>query len=233
MEKSVHRHTWITRITRILEYRESAGPSNSNESFCPVATAPPRQYDPDYARAIYARRRPEEWIGGRPRVIFLRTLVQSNETNRADCHVMVRRRYVNAAALNALPFLPCSAGSGPAPERTAGNRLACVGLMWSTMNSVDCRLGGKGRDNSSYGLDASPRRSNDYNVSRGSGQASRRAFSIARLDADHPVLPRLSRHPPDVSRHSGRYSRGSGRPGVLRRRPSAGYTSQGLCPRRV
>jgi hypothetical protein len=90
---------------------------------------PPRQYDPDYARAIYARRRPEEWIGGRPRVIFLRTLVQSNETNRADCHVMVRRRYVNAAALNALPFLPCSAGSGPALETVPGNRLACVGLM--------------------------------------------------------------------------------------------------------
>src|SRR6266404_3774437 len=50
---------------------------------------PPRQYDPDYARAIYARLRPEEWIGGRPRVVLLRTLVQLNETNRADCHVMV------------------------------------------------------------------------------------------------------------------------------------------------
>jgi hypothetical protein len=34
-------------------------------------------------------------------VILLRTLVQSNETNRADRHVMVRRRHVNAAALNA------------------------------------------------------------------------------------------------------------------------------------
>jgi hypothetical protein len=55
-------------------------------------------------RAVLAeirRRRPEEWIGGRPRVILLRTLVQSNETDRADCHVMVRRRHVNAAALNA------------------------------------------------------------------------------------------------------------------------------------
>jgi hypothetical protein len=34
-------------------------------------------------------------------VILLRTLVQSNETDRADCHVMVRGRHVNAAALNA------------------------------------------------------------------------------------------------------------------------------------
>src|SRR5882724_11872238 len=90
----------VTSITRILHYCEAAGLFNSNESFCPVATAP-RQQDPDYARAIYARRRPEERIGGRPRVILLRTLVQSNETNRADCHVMVRRCHVNAAALNA------------------------------------------------------------------------------------------------------------------------------------
>ena len=66
MEKSAHRHAWIASITRILHYCEAAGLFNSNESFCPVATAP-RQYDPDYARAIYARRRPEEWIGGRPR----------------------------------------------------------------------------------------------------------------------------------------------------------------------
>jgi hypothetical protein len=85
MEKSVHRHTWITRITRILHYCESAGLFNGNEA-----------------------------------------------------------------------------------ER-------------------------QGRDNSSYGHDASLRRSNDHNVSRGSGQASWNAFSIARLDADHPVPPRLSR----------------------------------------
>src|SRR5207237_3414036 len=40
MEKSVHRHTWIASITRILHYCEAAGPFNSNESFCPVATPP-------------------------------------------------------------------------------------------------------------------------------------------------------------------------------------------------
>jgi hypothetical protein len=34
-------------------------------------------------------------------VMLLRTLVQSNETDRADCHVMVRGRHVNVAALNA------------------------------------------------------------------------------------------------------------------------------------
>src|SRR6266446_2581815 len=56
------------------------------------------------------------------------------------------------------------------------------------------QVGRQGRDNSSNGLDASPRRSNDHNVSRGSGQASRRAFSIARLDADHPVPPLPSRY---------------------------------------
>ena len=89
MEKSAHRHTWIASITRILHYCEAAGLFNSNESFCPVATAS-RQYDSDYARAVYARRRSKEWIGGRPRVILLRTLVQSNETDRADCHVMVQ-----------------------------------------------------------------------------------------------------------------------------------------------
>ena len=115
MEKSVHRHTWITRITRILHYCEAAGLFNSNESFCPVATAP-RHHDPDYARAVHARRRPEEWIGGRPRVILLRTLVQSNETDRADRHVMVRRRHVNAAAFNARAISSVlgrkSAGSG-------------------------------------------------------------------------------------------------------------------------
>jgi hypothetical protein len=100
MEKSAHRHTWIASITRILHYCEAAGLFDSNESFCPVAAAP-RQYDTGDARAVYARRRPEEWIGGRPRVILLGTLVQSNETDRADCHVMVRGRHVNAAALNA------------------------------------------------------------------------------------------------------------------------------------
>src|ERR1700738_1836295 len=50
----------------------------------------------------------------------------------------------------------------------------------------------QGRDNSSKGLNASPRRSNDHNVSRGFCQVYRRAFSIARLDADHPV-PALSK----------------------------------------
>ena len=100
MEKSAHRHTWIASITRILHNCEAAGLFNSNESFCPVATAP-RQYDSDYARAVHARRRSKEWIGGRPRVMLARALVQSNETDRADCHVMVRRRHVDAAALNA------------------------------------------------------------------------------------------------------------------------------------
>ena len=100
MEKSAHRHTWIASITRILHYCEAAGLFDSSESACPVATAA-RQDDADYARAVYARRRPEEWIGGRPGVMFLGTLVQSNETDRADCHMMVRRRHVNAAALNA------------------------------------------------------------------------------------------------------------------------------------
>src|SRR6202040_3403091 len=55
---------------------------DSNEPSCPVATAP-RQYDSDYARAIYARRRPEEWIGGRPRVVLPWTFVPLNETDRA------------------------------------------------------------------------------------------------------------------------------------------------------
>src|SRR6202022_1912825 len=90
----------IASITRILHYCEAAGLFDRNESVCPVAPAP-RQYDSDDARAIYARRRPEEGIGGRPRVVFLPTLVQSNETDRADCHVMVWRRHVNATALNA------------------------------------------------------------------------------------------------------------------------------------
>ena len=71
MEKGAHRHTWIASITRILHYCEAAGLFDRNESVCPVATAP-RQYDSDDARAIYARRRPEEGIGGRPRVILLR-----------------------------------------------------------------------------------------------------------------------------------------------------------------
>jgi hypothetical protein len=75
MEKSVRRHTWIASITRILHYCEAAGLFDSNEPFCPVATSP-GQYDSDYARAIYARRRPKEWIGRRPRMILLRTLVQ-------------------------------------------------------------------------------------------------------------------------------------------------------------
>ena len=71
MEKSAHRHTWIASVTRILHYCEAAGLFDSNESFCPVAAAP-RQYDTGDARAVYARRRPEERIGGRPRVMFLR-----------------------------------------------------------------------------------------------------------------------------------------------------------------
>ena len=78
IEESARRHTWIACITRILHYCEAAGLFDRNESVCPVATAP-RQYDSDDARAIYARRRPEEGIRGRPRVILLRTLVQSNE----------------------------------------------------------------------------------------------------------------------------------------------------------
>jgi len=44
MEKSAHWHTWIASITRILHYCEAAGLFDSNESLCPVATAP-RQYD--------------------------------------------------------------------------------------------------------------------------------------------------------------------------------------------
>src|ERR1700730_16415558 len=57
----------------------------------------------------------------------------------------------------------------------------------------ECSLqaGWQGRDNSFKGLDASPRSSNDHNVS-GFCQASRRAFSIARLDAYHQV-PALSK----------------------------------------
>src|ERR1700730_4729264 len=57
----------------------------------------------------------------------------------------------------------------------------------------------QGRDNSSKGLDASPRRSNYHNVSRGFCQASRKVFSIAGLDTDHlvpplsePTFPRMS-----------------------------------------
>ena len=96
IEKSAPRHTWIASITRILHYCEAAGLFDSNEPSCPVTTAA-RQYDSDYARAVYARR-PEEWVGGRPSVMFLGTLVQSNEADRADCHMMVRRRHVNAPA---------------------------------------------------------------------------------------------------------------------------------------
>jgi hypothetical protein len=54
------------------------------------------------------------------------------------------------------------------------------------------QVGRQGGDNSSKGLDASPRSSNDHNVSWGSCQASRTAFSIARLGSDHPV-PALSK----------------------------------------
>src|SRR6202022_2672939 len=100
IEESARWHTWVASITRILHYCEAASLFDSNEPLCPVATAA-GQYDSHYTRAIYARGRPEEWIGGRPRVVLLRILVQSNETDRADRHVMVRRRHVNAAALNA------------------------------------------------------------------------------------------------------------------------------------
>src|SRR6202030_563417 len=53
------------------------------------------------------------------------------------------------------------------------------------------QAGRQGRDNSFKGLDASSRSSNDHNVS-GFCQIYRRAFSIARLDAYHPV-PALSK----------------------------------------
>src|ERR1700730_2551684 len=55
----------------------------------------------------------------------------------------------------------------------------------------------------SKGLNASPRSSNDHDVSRGFCRAYRSAFSIARLDADHPVPPLLSLHSPNVSRSFG------------------------------
>src|SRR5271165_6708484 len=101
--------SWRRALIGILGSRASPGSCTiARPPACSIAMSPfvpslppPRQYDSDDARAIYARRRPEEGIGGRPRVILLRTLVQSNETDRADCHVMVRRRHVNAAALNA------------------------------------------------------------------------------------------------------------------------------------
>lgn len=63
------------------------------------------------------------------------------------------------------------------------------------------QAGRQGRDDSFKGLNASSRSSNDHNVS-GFCQIYRRAFSIARLDAYHPVPVFLSRHSPDVSRHS-------------------------------
>ena len=196
MEESARRHTWIASITRILHYCEAAGLFDSCESSCPVVTAA-RQYDADYARAVYARRRPEEWIGGRPHVILLRTLVQSNETDRADCHVMVRRRHVNAAALNARAissvFGRKSAGSGKDGRKEARMRRADV----KHDEERGLQVERQGRDNFSKGLDASPRSSDDHNVSLGFCQASRRAFSIARLDADHPVAPPLSRHSRD------------------------------------
>ena len=53
------------------------------------------------------------------------------------------------------------------------------------------QAGRQGRDNSFKGLDASSRSPNDHNVS-GFCQIYRRAFSIARLDAYHPV-PALSK----------------------------------------
>ena len=128
MAKSAQRHTWIASITRILHYCEAAGLFDSNEPSCPVTTAA-RQYDSDHARAVYARRRPEEWIGGRPGVMFLGTLVQSNETDRADCHMMVRRRHVNAPALNTYAISSVLGRKWAGSGKHVRNRLACVGLM--------------------------------------------------------------------------------------------------------
>src|ERR1700738_1121352 len=53
------------------------------------------------------------------------------------------------------------------------------------------QAGRQGRDNSFKGLNASSRSSNDHNVS-GFCQIYRRAFSIARPDADH-LVPALSK----------------------------------------
>jgi hypothetical protein len=101
-------------------------------------------------------------------VILLRTLVQSNETDRADCHVMVRRRHVNAAALNAYAISSVLgrkwAGSGKHGRKQA--RMCRADVKHDEERGL--QVGRQGGDNSSKGLDASPRSSNDHNVSRGS-----------------------------------------------------------------
>jgi hypothetical protein len=55
------------------------------------------------------------------------------------------------------------------------------------------QAGRQNRDNILKGLDASPRGSNDHNVSRTILQPCGRAFSIPRLDVDHPI-PLLATH---------------------------------------
>jgi hypothetical protein len=192
-EESARRHTWILSLIRILHYCEAAGLFDCNKPFCPVATAS-RQYDSDDACAIYTRRRPEEWIGGRPRVTLLRTLVQPNEIDRADCHVMVRRRHVNAAALNARAVSSVLGRKWPSYGKEGRKLARTRGVGVKHDEERGLQAGRQDRDNTANGLDASPRSSNDHNVSRGSCQAYRRAFSIARLNADHPVRPLLPRH---------------------------------------
>ena len=191
MEKSVQRHTWIKSITRSFHYCEATGLFDSNESLCPVATAS-RQYDSDYARAIEARRRPEEWIGSRSRVILHRILVELNDAVRADCHVMVRRRDVNAATLN-VRAISSVLGRKWAGSGKDGRKLAYIrrhGVQHDEHRGL--QAGRQGRDNFYKGRDASPRRSNDHNIPPESCQASRKTFSITRHDADPPV-PRSSK----------------------------------------
>src|ERR1700675_362785 len=110
---------------------------------------------------------------------------------------MVRRRHVNAAADN-----------GHAVSSVLGRKWAGTGKnggKYALTRRADVKhdqergpqAGRQGRDNTGKGLDASPRSSNDHNVSWGSGQAYRRAFLIARLAglfADHPVPPRGGDH---------------------------------------
>jgi hypothetical protein len=192
MGKSARWHTSIPSLVRILDYCEAASLFDGNEPFCAIVTAS-GQYDSDDARAIYARRRPEEWIGGRPSVILLRILVQANETDGTDCHVMVRRRHVNAAALKAHAISSMLgrkwAGTGKDGRKSA--RKLRVDVKHDEERGL--QPGRQDRDNTLKGLDASPRGSNDYNVSREGPQPCRRAFSIAGLDVDHPI-PLLATH---------------------------------------
>jgi hypothetical protein len=57
-------------------------------------------------------------------------LVELNETDRADCHVMVRRRYVNVATLNARAISSVLgrkwAGCGKDRRNLAYMRRGCV-----------------------------------------------------------------------------------------------------------